>query len=59
MTAIENLTYLLKHLTAGLDRMKNIETYNQPELQIKQELVEVITDFVKKEKTSITNKVRS
>ena len=46
---IKGMNHIFKE--AGLDRMKNIETYNQPELQIKQELVEVITDFVKKEKS--------
>ncbi len=31
------------------ERMKNIATYNQPELPIKPELVEIITDFIKNE----------
>jgi fermentation-respiration switch protein FrsA (DUF1100 family) len=46
---IKGMNHIFKE--AGLDRMKNIETYNQPELQIKQELVEVITDFVIKRKS--------
>ena len=42
---IKRMNHIFKE--TGSDRMENIKTYNQPELQIKQELVEVITDFVK------------
>ncbi len=34
---------------AELDRIKNIQTYNQPELPIKPELVESIVAFIKNE----------
>jgi fermentation-respiration switch protein FrsA (DUF1100 family) len=54
---IKGMNHIFKE--DGLDRMKNIETYNQPELQIKQELVEVITDFIKKKKASITRQINS
>jgi len=45
---IRGMNHIFKE--AGLNRIKNFETYNQPELQVKQELVEVITDFIRKEK---------
>ncbi|WP_419658692.1 uncharacterized protein Dvar_75310 [Desulfosarcina variabilis str. Montpellier] len=32
---------------ADIDRMKNLQTYNQPDLPIKRELVEVIIGFVR------------
>ena len=38
------MNHILKE--AELDRRKNIETYYQPELPLKTELIEVIVDFV-------------
>ncbi|MCY7294958.1 alpha/beta hydrolase [Alteromonas sp. a30] len=45
---IKGMNHIFKE--ASLDRMKNIETYNQPNLPIKQELVVAISDFVNKNK---------
>jgi len=52
---IRGMNHIFKE--AGLNRIKNFETYNQPGLQIKQELVEVITGFVKKEKVNYNKEI--
>ena len=44
---INGMNHIFK--TSAPDRMKNIETYNQPDLPVKAELTEAITDFVMKE----------
>lgn len=41
---IENMNHILKESEA--DRQKNIATYNNPELPLKQELVEILTSFI-------------
>ena len=43
---IKGMNHILKE--ADIDRMKNIQTYNQPDLPIKRELVENIVGFVKR-----------
>lgn len=42
---IHGMNHVLKD--AGPDRVKNIQTYNQPDLPINSELVSAITDFIK------------
>ena len=41
---IKGMNHIFKE--AELDRQKNIETYNQPELPVKTELIKVIVDFI-------------
>ncbi len=43
---INGMNHIFKE--AELDRLKNLQTYNQPELPIKSELIEVISGFIKK-----------
>lgn len=45
---VKGMNHIFKEAEA--ERMKNIATYNQPELPIKPELVEIITDFINQEK---------
>ena len=45
MKMIKGMNHILKD--ADNDRMKNLQTYNQPDLPIKRELVEVIVGFVR------------
>lgn len=45
---IKGMNHIFKE--AELDRLKNIQTYNQPELPIKPELIEAIVSFIKKSK---------
>ena len=45
---IKGMNHIFKE--AELDRLKNIQTYNQPELPIKPELTEAIVGFIKKSK---------
>ena len=47
MKIIKGMNHIFKE--AESERIKNISTYNQPELPIKPELVEVITNFIRKE----------
>ena len=47
MKIIEGMNHIFKE--AESERIKNIATYNQPELPIKPELIEVITNFIRKE----------
>ena len=42
---IKGMNHIFKE--ADIDRMKNLQTYNQPDLPIKRELVEVIIGFVR------------
>jgi len=42
---IEGMNHIMK--SAEIDRQKNIQTYNQPELPVKTELIKVIVDFMK------------
>ena len=42
---IKGMNHFLKE--AELDRQKNIQTYNQPELPLKTELIKVLIDFIK------------
>jgi len=42
---IKGMNHILKE--AELDRQKNIQTYNQPELPLKTELIKVLIDFIK------------
>lgn len=44
---VKGMNHIFKE--AESDRMKNIATYNQPDLPVKPELVEIITDFIKNE----------
>ena len=44
-TIIKEMNHIFKE--AKLDRQKNIQTYNQPELPIKPELIKVIINFIK------------
>ncbi len=44
MVIIEGMNHIFKE--AELDRQKNIQTYSQPELPIKKELVKKIVDFI-------------
>ena len=46
---IKGMNHIFKK--SELDRMKNIQTYNQPELPIMQELIESIVGFIKKDKS--------
>ena len=41
---IKGMNHILKE--AKLDRQKNIQTYNQPELPLKSELIKIIVDFI-------------
>ncbi len=41
---IEGMNHIFKN--ADADRMKNIQTYNQPDLPVNNEMVEKITDFI-------------
>lgn len=43
-TVIINMNHIFKE--ASLDRQSNFQTYNQPELPIKPELINVITEFI-------------
>ncbi len=45
---IKGMNHIFKE--AELDRLKNIQTYNQPELPIKPELTETIVGFIEKSK---------
>jgi alpha-beta hydrolase superfamily lysophospholipase len=42
---IDGMNHIMKE--AALDRQKNIQTYNQPELPLKSELINIIVDFIK------------
>ncbi|OFX59997.1 MAG: alpha/beta hydrolase [Bacteroidetes bacterium GWB2_41_8] len=44
MVLIEGMNHILKNAEA--DRMKNIQTYSQPDLPVNTELVEVISNFI-------------
>lgn len=44
---VEGMNHIFKQ--ADSERMKNIATYNQPELPIKPELVEIVTGFIMEE----------
>lgn len=48
MKLIKGMNHILKE--AESDRIKNIATYNQPELPVKPELTETIVGFIKKSK---------
>ncbi|MHC4227967.1 MAG: alpha/beta hydrolase [Planctomycetota bacterium] len=48
LMVVKGMNHIFKE--AEEERMKNIATYNQPELPIKPELVEIITDFINHEK---------
>ncbi len=41
---IKGMNHIMKE--AELDRQKNIQTYNQPELPLKTELIKIIVDFI-------------
>jgi alpha-beta hydrolase superfamily lysophospholipase len=45
---IENMNHILKEAEA--DRQKNVATYNQPELPLKQGLIEALVSFIKHKK---------
>lgn len=47
---IDGMNHIFKESEA--DRMRNIETYNQPDLPLKPELAKTIIDFVKANKTN-------
>jgi pimeloyl-ACP methyl ester carboxylesterase len=51
---IKGMNHIFKK--SKLDRMKNIQTYNQPGLPVMSELVESMVDFIQERKKSITNK---
>lgn len=44
MTIIEGMNHIFKN--ADSDKTKNIQTYNQPELPVNAELVDVICSFI-------------
>lgn len=44
---IRGMNHIFKE--ADIDRVKNLSTYNQPELPIKSELTEAIAEFINKE----------
>ncbi len=48
---IKGMNHIFKE--AELDRIKNIQTYNNPELPIRQELVESIVAFIKKDRNNL------
>jgi hypothetical protein len=45
---VDNMNHILKEAEA--DRQKNIATYNQPELPLKQGLVKELVSFIKSKK---------
>lgn len=44
-TIFEGMNHILKE--AEMDRIKNIETYSNPDLPLKDGLIEAIVDFIK------------
>lgn len=44
MVLIEGMNHIFKNVE--IDRMKNIQTYNQPDLPLNPELVEIISNFI-------------
>lgn len=47
LTIIKGMNHILKKVE--LDRQKNLETYNNPDLPLKKGLIQMITDFIKKQ----------